>query len=80
MKKFQGPCNIPSLKRLFSLMSQYEPLIDLLKGETCQWSELVELFALKYKQFTTLLATNVSTMVSAWSRQCGIQLENAHAV
>jgi len=36
--------------------------------------------ALKCKQFTTLLVTNMSTIVSAWSRQCGIQLENAHAV
>ncbi len=61
-------------------MFLYEPLIGLLKEGNCQWSELVELFALKYKQFTTLLATIVSTMVSAWSRQCGIQLENAHAV
>ena len=80
MTKLQYPCCIPSQKWHFSLMFLYEPLIDLLKGGNCQWSELVELFALKYKRFTTLLATNVSTMVSAWSRQCGIQLENAHAV
>ena len=38
------------------------------------------LFASEYKQFTISLSKGNSTMVEAWSRQCGIQLENAYAV
>ncbi len=36
--------------------------------------------ALKCKHLTTFWTTVGTTMRAAWSRQCGIQLENAHAV
>lgn len=38
------------------------------------------LCASKRKQFTTIWKLGGRTMDVAWSRQCGIQLENAYAV
>ena len=73
-------CYGPRHKLLISWGSLSEPYRVLSKVVSFPLSGSDVQSALKYKLFTTLLATIVSTMVSAWSRQCGIQLENAHAV
>ena len=68
----------PLAKLHSNLMSVNEPYPDLFKEETFLQSKSDVQSALKYKQFTTLLAINVSTMVSAWSRRYLIQ-EKAYA-
>jgi len=60
--------------------STYQPeqYPDLYKVVSCREYGLAEMFALKYKRFTTFLTSNVSTMVSAWSRRY-LNQEKAYA-
>ena len=52
---------------------------DWLSQASCQQSISDAPFASKNNRFTTSLKVNASTIIHAWSRQCEIQQENAHA-
>ena len=80
MNKPTSHCYGRRKRLLSSLTCLSEPWLDSSIKENFQRYGLDVLCALKNNQFATFFSDIRRTMGIAWSRQCGIQPENAYAV